>query len=507
VSARRIRQEIRREDDIFNAFDAITYDKGAGVIAMIERWLGPEVSRDGVRLYLQRHRASGSASEADLLAALSETAKKDVAAPFRSFLEQPGVPIVEASLACEKNQGPSLKLRQSRYLPTGSSGDPGQTWQIPICARYAVGNDVKQSCTLLTEREGALPLEAKTCPAWVLPNADAAGYYYWSLPPDQLKKLASAGYPKLREAERMGFAQSLRASYARATTPAAEVLGALAPLAAERSPLLVQSLTALLREAADWLGSEKLRASAEAYGRKLFAPAFKDLAWAPKKEAKETEDRRKLRRLVIDFLLHTARDPQVIKEAATRGRAFVGLARDRDRPAEPVDPALLGIALAAAIQEGGGPVFDAVLAKLAETRDEAQRRSMIEALGTPRGALGVRARALALDPRLSPEEVMIPIFTQLALRDAREATFRWLEANLDAILARLATRKPFALRIGAFLCDEARADAVEKLFASRIDKIEGGPHLLAGALERIRLCAARRKAQEPSLRAFFAKAR
>jgi cytosol alanyl aminopeptidase len=42
VSARKIRQEIVSKGDIDNAFDGITYDKGAAVIGMFERWMGPE---------------------------------------------------------------------------------------------------------------------------------------------------------------------------------------------------------------------------------------------------------------------------------------------------------------------------------------------------------------------------------------------------------------------------------------------------------------------------------
>src|SRR5262245_32873700 len=42
ASARRIRQPIESAHDIENAFDDITYSKGAGVLAMFERWLGAE---------------------------------------------------------------------------------------------------------------------------------------------------------------------------------------------------------------------------------------------------------------------------------------------------------------------------------------------------------------------------------------------------------------------------------------------------------------------------------
>ena len=60
---------------------------------------------------------------------------------------------------------------------------------------------------------------------------------------------------------------------------------------------------------------------------------------------------------------------------------------------------------------------------------------------------------------------------------------------------------------GTNYCDAAHKDELEKLFAPRIAALEAGPRNLAGALEEMSLCIARRAAQEPSARAFFAKKR
>src|SRR4030095_12635602 len=42
TSARRIREPVNTRSDIFNAFDSITYQKGATVIGMFEAWMGEE---------------------------------------------------------------------------------------------------------------------------------------------------------------------------------------------------------------------------------------------------------------------------------------------------------------------------------------------------------------------------------------------------------------------------------------------------------------------------------
>lgn len=142
VSARAIRQPIASTNDIENAFDSITYQKGGGVLAMFERWVGPETFQRGVHEYLAQHRF-GSATADDFLGAVSRVAGKDVKIPFHTFLDQPGVPFLEAEVRCDG--APRLHLKQSRYLPLGSTGDAAKTWQIPVCARYQVGQETKEA--------------------------------------------------------------------------------------------------------------------------------------------------------------------------------------------------------------------------------------------------------------------------------------------------------------------------------------------------------------------------
>ncbi|HEX7602167.1 MAG TPA: M1 family metallopeptidase, partial [Polyangiaceae bacterium] len=145
VSARAIRQPIVSTNDIENAFDSITYQKGGGVLSMFERWVGPETFQRGLRDYLSQHRF-GTATADDFLGAESSASGKDVKTPFHTFLDQPGVPFVEAEVKCDG--APRLHVKQSRYLPLGSTGDADKTWQIPICVRYEAGKVAKEVCTL-----------------------------------------------------------------------------------------------------------------------------------------------------------------------------------------------------------------------------------------------------------------------------------------------------------------------------------------------------------------------
>src|SRR5260221_5780255 len=118
ISARKIRQPIESKGDIANAFDSITYYKGASVLRMYERWLGSDVFRTGLRGYFSAH-ADKTATAADFLAAISQAAGRDVAPAFSTFLDAPGAPELEVALACAGGP-PRAHVRQRRYLPLRS---------------------------------------------------------------------------------------------------------------------------------------------------------------------------------------------------------------------------------------------------------------------------------------------------------------------------------------------------------------------------------------------------
>ena len=54
-SARAVRQPIRHGGDVENAFDGITYIKGAALVRMVEGWVTPTVFRDALRTYVAEH--------------------------------------------------------------------------------------------------------------------------------------------------------------------------------------------------------------------------------------------------------------------------------------------------------------------------------------------------------------------------------------------------------------------------------------------------------------------
>jgi alanyl aminopeptidase len=495
--ARAIRQPIESDHDITNAFDAITYQKGAAVLAMFERYIGRDTFQKGIRAYLEAHR-HGLATADDLLSALSTAAGKDVAAPFKTFLDRPGVPFVEVRLDCNK-----VSITQSRYFSIGSKGDTKQVWQVPVCVRYPAGAALKETCKLATSEKSELALETKQCAPWVMPNADAAAYFRFGMPKEQLSALLTQAWPKLVTRERLAVADAVRAGFARGTSRAGDVFDDLAPMANDSFPSVAAAPMGMAQTAREWLFGTELRPKVEAWASKLYAKNGAALGWNPPKG--EAPERTILRSSVLSFLAFTARDPAVRKEAGARGRAFVGFGKDQKLHPEAVDSNLAGIALSVAADEGDAAFFDALLVQLEHSDDPVIRGRLLGALGsvtTPE--LAKRARALTTDPRLRANEVLIPLSVQLQMIETRDASWVYMRDAFDAIVTRLSPGRAGGLPYFVRYCDDAHINEVEAFFTPKIAALDGGPRNLANALESMRLCSARRKAHEENMRAYFA---
>ncbi len=504
MSARQIRQPVVRNDDIHAAFDQITYVKGGSVLAMFERWMGPQVFRRGLQAFMRKHR-HGSATADDLLAALSSAAGKDVAAPFRTFLLQPGLPLVKVSSVCKADQG-SLELSQSRYLPLGSTGDAAKRWQIPVCVRYEAGGKKREKCTLLSETSATLELDGG-CPSWVLPNADAAGYYQWSLSAADTDALVKKGLGSLSVLEKMSFARSLRAAYEQGSLDAAAALTAVLPLARDPHHRVATAPMSFFREAHRWLERDPLQQKVEATARKLYQPLFAKLGWDP--SPSEPTERALLRRKVLGFLASTGRDPKIRAEALRRGKLFLGIGKDKALHREVIDTNLTSVMMWITGEEADQTIFDAALDHLGKTRDEAVRGPLLSALGAVRDpTLAARARTLVFDQRLKVNEATRPLWGQLSHERTRELTWSWLKSHIDRVIERLPPRHAGWLpNVATVFCSQAHAADAKQLFEQRMSKLAGGPRSLATAVETIGLCAARKAMHLAPLRSYFEKAR
>jgi len=506
ATARAVRRPVEDEDSIWNQFDGLTYDKGAGLLSMVESWIGPDDFRAGIHAYLQSHANSGGSSD-DLFAALGAASKRDVAGPLRTFLEQPGVPRVKARVTCQ-NKKVRVLLEQSRALPAGaavSEAARGERWQIPLCVRASVLGELVNVCTLLRDEKGELEIQRTHCPEWVMPNAGGLGYYQFALGPFDLEALLK-NHARLSAAERISLAANLESAYEQSAMGAADAARALEPLARDREPGASHALMALLEDAHQRAADPALRPALEAYARRAYAPLAQKLGWAEQKG--EDAATRAQRKEVLEFLAQTARDPAVRAEGKQLGLAYARPDGD-SFDSSAVAPDLSEIALSIAVQESGPELRKKLLARLAASDVAAIRRRIVGALGSLRDPAATPGLLqLSLDGSLHKNERLTLPLSQLAHVETRAAALTWLSAHWDALVAAIPADSGSTLvrAVAESSCDKASLAAAESFLAPRAGKISAAALELQQGLESARLCVARRDAQAKSFSALLGKA-
>ncbi len=491
VSVRRIRQPIQSKGDIANAFDTITYEKGAAVIAMFEHWITPATFRAGVQRYLKAH-ADRTATAADFLAAVSSAAGRDVAPAFSSFLDQAGVPLVSAQVKC--GQGVQLALSQRRFLPLGSPAAPDQLWQIPVCVRWA-GSRPGTFCTLFTQRSASIPLpNVQGCPSSLLLNDAGAGYYRASY-----RGVLPSGND-LSPVERIGVAGDAAALLRGGELPAADALRVAVEFANDPTRQVVTTTIRIVSDVGSHLVSSDLKPNYERFIRKVYGPRAHELGWTLKPG--ESDDARLLRPQLVQFVADDGADPALIADAHRLAAKWL-----EDHRA--VAPGMLTAVLESAAAHGDRTLYDRMAAVLSKTTDPTDRRALLAAMGMFPDPVIVKTNfELLLKGGVDPREAVGLMFGPLHNPRTRGVPFELVRDNYDQLVSKLPGSllgefAAFLPEVGRGFCDDRDRERVAAFFKDRSSKTVGGERILAQTLETIGQCVAVRKAQEPSVAQFL----
>ncbi len=499
ISARKIRQEILTKDDISNAFDGITYQKGAAVIGMFESYMGADNFRKGIQAYMKQY-AFKNATAGDFLDSISSASKVNVTQAFSTFLNQAGVPLVSLSLDC-KQGAPVVHLRQERYLPLGSKGSADQTWQIPVCIRYGTGTTGASECTLLMKPAADWTLKTSTCPTWIESNNNAEGYYRTDYKDGLLQALVSGGVDqRLDGAERVDFMGNAEALLGGGKLSAADALGLVEIFHSDPERQVVQSAIGMALSPRRDLVPDSLEPNYQRFLLKNFQARARELGWTAK--SGESDEVRLLRPTLLRDIATTGGD----QELAAQAKELAAKWMENHGAIEPdITPAVLGTAA----YYGDKGLFDKFMEQYKESKDRQEKQRILGALASFRDPAAIEAGYEAV---LSGEIPFIQGAQLLFAGQGQEATrrlpFEFLKAHYDEIVAKRPQGggSDFGARlpgVGQSYCDAQSKQELEAFFAPRIDKFVGGPRSLHQTLERIDICIAEKSSEEASVKAFL----
>ena len=480
---RPIRQPITRNDQVISAFDSITYLKGAQTVSMFESFVGPENFRKGVQLHLNRY-AFKNASAEDFFASVAEASgNPDVVPALKSFTDQTGVPLVTV-----RESASGITLSQSRYVPLGIATDRMlRRWQIPLC----LSRGEARSCTLLKEASASLPPLTGTSPALV-PNADGAGYYRFSLDEAGWDRLIAAA-ATLPEREAMVVADSIWAEFAAGRIDFARILKAAEALSRHGSRLPAIELAGKLAGVADTMLSDAELPAYRALMQRLFGARLEMQGFDPAIPVAPLESARTQgwRESLVPLLALQARDPALrarLKDAANRYLAG---------EASALAPVYRRTALVVAVQEGGQAAADRLFAALKASSDPLFRAQAASALGAVEGAEAIaHVQGLAMADGLISRERTTILASLSFNRQARDATADYVSRNFRKVVESFPGFSRASV-IGFFggYCSRDAISRVDALIQPNLAILGGGALELAQTKERIGQCAALKEAK------------
>jgi alanyl aminopeptidase len=490
-SARRVRQPIVAEDDIVNAFDAMSYGKGASVLRMMEAWAGVDAFQAGVRDYLEAH-ARGNATATDFVRAIAaRTEAPEIERAFASFLDQPGAPRIAATIDCGGGAAPAVRLEQRRYVPLGAGAvDGAARWRLPVCVVAGAGAEVERACGVLDGDAVRIPLER--CPRWVWPNADGRGYYRGALSAEGWAAVNTA-WKRLGPAEKVAAAQDLWAAVQAGEVGVDVAMGWVPALLAEKSPRAVQVAAEMIGWLRAWAApADRARLSAW-IGRTLGARA-RALGWLRRPgDTIDDEDAR-------DRLVPLA----AMAGDRALGRAAVKLSADWRALPEAARRAVLQAAVRA-----DPAVHDRLLADFRGEKDHGRAGDLAAALGVVRDPARLSAAlGLVIDQALDVRDVIGVLGAAMGEEETRAVAEPFVIERFDAILARLPDEWG-AGQVGALTasCDASKVEPMRALAEAKLAGRRGARRRIDQAFERMGQCVAQREAQASALAAWLARAR
>ena len=485
-STRPIEFEVLAPRDCEAMFDLLTYEKGASVLRMLEQHLGEEGFRDGVRLYLDRHRF-GNAETTDLWKALGEAARQPIPEVMDAWIFNPGYPLVSV-----EPEGKGIRLSQRRFLYLVGGEESAERWRIPIVLRASVKRGLVHKQLLLEDGEIVVSLPAPA--EWVVANAGGHGFYRVRYAPLLLKKMSSA-LAKLAPIERFNLVSDCFALTQAGIMTAADYLDLTARFTAETDRNVWAVLTGSFAYLNRAIPTE-LRPQLEGLVRQRLEAAVERLGWEAQPEESELD--RQLRGDLLRALGTLGNDP------ATQERARALYERYRGDESA-LDPNVLPAVIAIRAASGGESEYAEFLQRFKSARTPQEEQRYLYALaGFRQPELLRQTLDRTLNGEVRSQDAPFLVRALLTSVYSRELAWEFVKANWEAMSKRYpgsAYRRMYEGVTG--LVSPALEQDVESFFTDR--RIALGGKTLDQYLEQLRVAVRFQERESEPLAAYLAK--
>lgn len=350
-ATRAIHADVQDPKQAAEMFDSITYDKGESILWMLESYVGAEKFQQGINKYLSAHRFGNATSE-DLWKAIGECSRLPIPTLMKSWVFQPGFPIVKASTA-----NGALSLSQQRFFGMPGLEADNSLWNVPAVIRQLkpFARENEQITKLLSNQEFKLELPD----GWssVVINAGGRGFYRTQYEPATFKEILK-NFDWLTPEERLAFLSDVNALVWKGSLTVENKLSILSKATNEPDALVQDKLVDWCWHPYVYLGAQE-RSDYEKLVHHIVGPAKKKLGW--KEHPAEQDSVKDLRRSVIVLLGTFGQDRETIAEARELFEKFM-----HDRRSVPADVA--SAVLTVVTYNGADKEYEQIVAALKKER-------------------------------------------------------------------------------------------------------------------------------------------
>lgn len=316
--------------EINQIFDKISYSKGASIINMVYEYLEPSNFREGLRDYIKSHKYGNTKSE-DIWKALDTYSNSNLSFNMKTWVEQPGYPLVTVEEASYDEIGKrvTLTLSQERFYAAGSPplhSSNETIWWIPLSIiirknrKYRrISYQFNTKRTLIT-----FPLEDDIQSYWKI-NSKSMGVYRVLLPEKEMERICAVlknDISAMGTDDKVGF---LLDSYAVARSGKGNfksVLDLISALKSDTSLFVISSMAMILNSLTNnlYMASKSTIDALKKFTRAIFSDSMKSLGYDyPSNESTLNS----LKRSVLLNVLSNADDEDVIKELKRRFKKYL----------------------------------------------------------------------------------------------------------------------------------------------------------------------------------------
>lgn len=417
ASVQAVQQHVNHPDEIATLFDpAIVYAKGGSLINMLHQYLGDEVFRKGLQIYMKRHKYGNTVTE-DLWRALGEASGKDVEAFMGDWVSKPGHPVVSFEL-----EDGHADITQRRFVASPSEAHKDATiWPIPLLSSSLPDTE------LLRERHAKVVVQHAD---FHMLNEGGTGFYHVRYDPKSLSRLAHAVTEgKLEPVDRQRLLFDSVALNRAGLESTLETLRLLSHYDAEDNYAVWLGINAAVGTMRMLINDDPaLKPDLQRFIAGISRSQFERLGWTKKNG--ESHFDTLLRPFVIGNLVY-AEDASVVKHCLDM---FDDAKKPEDLPSD-----IRSIIYSAAVRDRGEPAVDRLLEWYKTTQNADERTNLCAGMSSIRDPkVAKRLLDLVTTKTVKLQDVFYWYIYFVRSRYTRDVAWQWMVSNWDWIVEQYA---------------------------------------------------------------------